>query len=107
MEMAMKAKDAVILYTPAKWARAGMVPGAVTVCRCGETGRAWDEHAFKVGAAFTEVRKEEGVKALARVLLTFQTMVVRDGIDPQVAHKALMQIDEYASAMAPELADHD
>jgi len=40
---------------------------------------------------------------LTMMLLDFHTMVVRDGIDPQVAHRAFLEIDEYRRVIAPDI----
>jgi hypothetical protein len=40
---------------------------------------------------------------IAMTFIHFHTMVVRDGIDPQVAHKELLKIDEYRKATSPEI----
>jgi hypothetical protein len=37
------------------------------------------------------------------VFIHFHTLVVRDGIDPQVAHKAFLAIDEYRQRMSGEI----
>ena len=37
-----------------------------------------------------------------RVLVEFNTLVVRDGIDPQQAHNEFLKIDEYRAHVAPD-----
>lgn len=41
--------------------------------------------------------------ALAMLFINFNTLVVRDGIDPQVAHEAFLAIDEYRKHIAPDI----
>lgn len=41
--------------------------------------------------------------AVLRIFLEFHTMVVRDGIDPQRAHREFLKIDAYARAIAPDI----
>lgn len=36
------------------------------------------------------------------LFVVFHTMVVRDEVDPRVAHDALMVIDEYRELIAPD-----
>lgn len=38
------------------------------------------------------------------LFIVFHTMVVRDGVDPQVAHEALMSIDEYRIMIADDIS---
>jgi hypothetical protein len=40
---------------------------------------------------------------LAMVFIEFHAMVVRDGIDPQEAHRAFLAIDEYRTHIAPDM----
>jgi hypothetical protein len=101
----MKAREAVIAYTPSDWtgsyeATIGKVevglylPGHVQ----------WsDRYAFVVGAAFPSIRELRGSDAIAQLFVDFHTAVVRDGIDPQVAHQAFLVIDEYAESIAPDI----
>ena len=42
-----------------------------------------------------------------RVFLNFHTLVVRDGIDPLVAHQAFLAIDEYRESIAPDIPQPD
>ena len=44
----------------------------------------------------------EEITRIARLFIDFQTVVVRDGIDPQVAHRAFLAIDEYRFRIAPD-----
>ncbi len=39
---------------------------------------------------------------IARLFIDFQTIVVRDGLDPQAVHKAFLAIDEYRFRIAPD-----
>jgi hypothetical protein len=40
---------------------------------------------------------------VALMLTDFHQIVVRDGIDPQVAHKAFLEIDEYREIIAADI----
>ena len=62
-------------------------------------------HAFAYtgGAAWTQWRETTGSALLARLFIEFNTIVVRDGIDPQVAHAAFLTIDEYADTVAKDV----
>ena len=59
------------------------------------------------GAAFVAVRKMTGLKSELRLFVEFQTLVVRDGIDPQEAHKAFLVVDEYRKLIAPDIVGAD
>jgi len=43
------------------------------------------------------------MRLLAMLFIEFNAMVVRDGINPQIAHKAFLAIDEYRDAIAPDI----
>jgi hypothetical protein len=36
------------------------------------------------------------------MFIDFHTLVVRDGIDPQAAHREFLKIDEYRKRIAPD-----
>ena len=42
------------------------------------------------------------------MFINFHTLVVRDGIDPQAAHREFLKIDEYRRRISPDIpgADH-
>lgn len=41
---------------------------------------------------------------LAAVLLNMQAMIIRDGMDPQEVHRALLSIQEYRQSISPDQA---
>ena len=41
---------------------------------------------------------------LLALFVLFHALVVRDGINPQVAHEAFLEIDEYRQRIAPDIA---
>jgi hypothetical protein len=61
-----------------------------------------DCYAFTGGAAFIKQRTNKGDTLLAQLFIDFHTIVVRDGIDPLVAHRAFLAIGEYREAMSPD-----
>jgi hypothetical protein len=61
------------------------------------------KHTHKVGALFVKVRAYKAILAIANVFIDFNTLVVRDGIDPQLAHKQFLLIDEYRERVSPEI----
>jgi hypothetical protein len=104
----MKAKDALIAWTPVhcEWREA--TRGKVRIgplLRLGDID--WTDHpveySYTGGAAYTEWRKMNPAELLAMVFIEFNTMVVRDGIDPQEAHRAFLAIDEYKTHIAPDM----
>jgi len=40
---------------------------------------------------------------VAMVFVHFHTIVTRDGIDPRIAHKAFLEIEEYRERMSPDI----
>lgn len=100
----MKARDAVIAYTPADWTGSYEdTVGKIEVGLYSGLAQLTDRYAFVVGAAFPSIWELQGCHAIAQVFVDFHTAVVRDCIDPQLAHKAFLVIDEYAEAIAPDV----
>jgi len=63
--------------------------------------------AFTGGAAYVRRRKAPEWQGIAMLFIDFHTAVVRDGIDPQVAHTAFLAIDEYRQKIAPDIKGAD
>jgi hypothetical protein len=109
----MKYADSLIAYTPARGdyvldsTRGTM--GQVTIGRLLRDGEPdWtDPYMMTCGGAFTRARKLKGERAKLMALIDWHTMVVRDGIDPKLAHKEFLKIDEYRAALAPDLEGAD
>lgn len=103
----MKASEALIAWTPDRAAYSAKgTRGQIRVERLGETpgsGRWTKPYAFTGGAAFVARRKLTGMDAVALVFIDFNTIVVRDGIDPQVAHTTFLAIDEYAERISADM----
>lgn len=59
------------------------------------------------GAAFLERKKLPIWNQVALMLTDFHQMVVRDGVDPQVAHAAFLLIDEYRAVISPDIQGAD
>ena len=101
----MKASNAVIIWTPSN---IDSIPpelrGRIEV-RALQNCRDWTKPPFSRtgGAAFVSVRKMTGLKSELRLFTEFQTIVVRDGIDPQEAHRAFLAIDEYRKLIADDI----
>jgi hypothetical protein len=56
------------------------------------------------GAAKIETRKQKGKESALMAFIEFNTLVVRDHVDPQAAHREFLNIDEYAERVSPEIA---
>jgi hypothetical protein len=101
----MKYREALIAWTPASWpeesGRGGSTRGHVKVDRVG--GQWHRPYAFTGGAEYSYVEEARGMEALASLFIEFHDMVVRDGINPQVAHEAFLAIDEYRESIAPSI----
>ena len=55
------------------------------------------------GAVFDFWRKLSTEKRKTMVFVIFNTLVVRDGIDPKQAHEEFLKIDEYAKLISPDI----
>lgn len=106
----MKTKDALIAWTPdQEWHGDDPSRGRVEVGPLLTDGvRDWTLHPFRYdmtgGAAHVDRRTMPAWQAIAMLFIDFHTMVVRDGIHPQVAHEAFLKIDEYRERIAPDIA---
>ena len=98
----MKQIEAIIAWTPARWAE--MRPetaGRVAVLPLAEMGAA-KRYMMRAGAGSSGLRALSEEARIARLFIDFQTLVVRDGIDPQSAHHAFLAIDEYRYRISPD-----
>lgn len=98
----MKQLEAIIAWTPARWAElrpdtAGQVV-VLPLDRMPEAKR----FAMRAGASSSALASLSEEARIARLFIDFQTLVVRDGIDVQVAHRAFLAIDEYRFRIAPD-----
>jgi hypothetical protein len=102
--MNMKASTVLIAWTPSlhtEKATAGLVKVGPFVK---EGTIDWTkEYTHWVSAIDAQRRSLKGLEAVGALMLDFHTMVVRDGIDPLVAHDAFLGIDEYQSAISPDI----
>jgi hypothetical protein len=98
----MKQTEAIIAWTPVRWAdlrpeTAGQVVVLPAPDGAGEARR----YMMRAGASSSALAGLTEEARIARLFIDFQTLVVRDGIDPQVAHRAFLAIDEYRFRIAP------
>lgn len=101
----MKMRDAFTFWTPTKGADMATA-GQVAIFERGTwndgvADSAVDKYFYSDGAAFRHIAEEKRfIQSSRQALILFVTMVVRDGIDLQVAHTALLDIDEYAESLS-------
>jgi hypothetical protein len=104
----VKAAEALIAWTPAKdWYADRPTSGQVKVGPLlrRESEPDWTApYAMSGGAAYTVRRDMPEWQQIAMVFIEFHTLVVRDGIDPKVAHEAFLAIDEYRQRISPDIA---
>lgn len=99
----MKQIEAVIAWTPLRWAELKPeTAGQVMVLALPDTGEEAKRYMMRAGAVFSGLQALSEEARIARLFIDFQTLVVRDGIDPQAAHRAFLQIDEYRYRIAPD-----
>jgi hypothetical protein len=89
----VKLKGAMIAWTPKREVKVGPWPDTSGWSKSYDVT---DGACFMRWGEFTEDQRQ---KAL---FVVFHTMVVRDEVDPSVAHDALMVIDEYRELIAPD-----
>ena len=99
----MKQIEAIIAWTPLRWA--ALKPetaGRVVVLALPDPAEEAKRYMMRAGASASGLRSLSEEARIARLFIDFQTLVVRDGIDPQAAHRAFLQIDEYRYRIAPD-----
>lgn len=103
----MKYADAYIAWSPGKgsgwWRTDTKNPGTVKVVyRPMQSG--WDDgFLFTGGACYKVVQEAKGDDAVARLFIEWHHIVLRDRVDPEVAHQAFLAIDEYRDALAADI----
>ncbi len=97
-------------YTIDNWMVA-WIPGepmAVEIGPWPDTHR-WSHRAFPGRHAFTigccELARHEWPedRKVMMMFIDFHTLIVRDGIDPEAAHKQFLKIDEYRYRISPDI----
>lgn len=99
----MKQTEAIIAWTPVRWA--DLKPetaGQVVVLQAPDSAGEGKRYMMRAGASSSALASLSEEARVARLFIDFQTLVVRDGIDPQVAHRAFLAIDEYRFRIAPD-----
>jgi len=89
----MKANEALIAWNPR---------GDVKVA-CVGTKNWSDGFSRTGGATYSNTRNLTADKSVLMLFIEFHTLVVRDGVQPEIAHKAFLAIDEYRNAIAPDI----
>jgi len=78
--------------------------GAVMVGPWPDYGGRWSrEYAFTTGCCELDRHNVPIDQKVAQLFIDFHSMVVRDGIDPQVAHREFLKIDEYRRRISPDI----
>lgn len=92
----MKANESLIAWTPMSF-KGHPTAGQVKV------GRAMNTRDPEWAKPY-RMRKRHALQDSAKMLFVhFHTLVVRDGIPPQVAHEAFLVVDEYAQTISPDI----
>jgi hypothetical protein len=95
----MRFKDCMICWQPREIAdqRASREapPGSVRVGPHPDRSGWSEAYQMSAGGAYLCSKKWTACRAALQVMLDFNTLVVRDGIDPEAAHKEFLKIDEY------------
>jgi len=99
----MKQIEAIIAWTPARWAELRPeTAGQIVVLPAPDTEGAAKRYIMHAGASSSALAALSDEARIARLFIDFQTIVVRDGLDPQVVHRAFLAIDEYRFRIAPD-----
>ena len=99
----MKQSEAIIAWTPARWAELRPdTAGQVAVVPVPDPDGATKRFMMRSGAGSSALQALTAEARIARLFIDFQTLVVRDGLDPQAVHRAFLAIDEYRFRIAPD-----
>ena len=98
----MKQLACMIVWTPA-YAEDSETRGQVAIVPWPDPGGRRRPYSFSVGACYSVLHTMSEADRIAQLFMDFNTIVVRDGIDPQVAHLAFLQIDEYRERISPDM----
>ncbi|AWN37268.1 hypothetical protein [Methylobacterium radiodurans] len=99
----MKQLDAIIAWTPARWAELRPeTAGQVAVVPLPDQEGVARRYMMRAGASSSALQALSEEARIARLFIDFQTLVVRDGLDPQAVHRAFLAIDEYRFRIAPD-----
>jgi hypothetical protein len=97
----MKAIESMVAWTPCDYD--GPSAGQVRVGRWPDEMGWSDPFLMTSGACYIDRHKLTAHERRALVFIDFNTLVVRDGIDVQAAHKAFLAIDEYRQFISPDI----
>jgi hypothetical protein len=101
----MKYRNCMIAWTPTAYVAKEdeATKGQVKVGPHPDTTGWSDAYSHTTGSCYFGRKKAPRWERLSWVMSDFHTMVVRDGIDAQVAHKAFLAIDEYREFISPDI----
>ena len=99
----MKQLEAIIAWTPTHWADVRPeTAGKVAVVPFLDQAGLSDAYAMTGGACYVDRHTMPEWQRIAMLFIEFNTIVVRDGVDAQEAHRAFLAIDEYRARIAPD-----
>jgi hypothetical protein len=100
----------IVCWTPA-WAEHAAndpsKPGAILVAPLGSNSYWDDRYDYTGGMCYTDRHSMTLVQKVLMMFIDFNTCVVRDGIDPQAAHREFLKIDEYRKRISPDTPGAD
>jgi hypothetical protein len=100
----------IVCWTPASGPCSGIrdPPGAILVDRLGSDAH-WDHRrfAFTSGACYAERRHMTHEAKVMLMFIDFHTCVVRDGIDPRLAHREFLKVGEYRRRISSDIDGAD
>jgi hypothetical protein len=95
--------DWIVCWTPNRpRSIAEQVPGAILVARLGDEVYWSHQYAYVTGCCETARHSMRLWKKIALMFIDFHKVVVRDGVDPQAAHREFLKIDEYCRRISPD-----
>ncbi len=95
----MKLLESMIVWNPGT--------DQIAVVRWPDCGRLSTGYRYSTGACEMRLHKMSREAQRALLFIHFNTIVVRDNVPPQAAHRAFLAIDEYRQLISPDMQGAD
>lgn len=101
----MKFRDAMYAWTPATdtWEKS-QTAGQIMVGPHPDRSKWSKPFSFTGGSCFLDLKTRPEIEQVMQIFIDFHTIVVRDGIDPNAAHREFLKIDEYRERISPDIS---
>lgn len=101
----MRYRDCMIAWMPMKAKPMGRyaAPGSICVGPHPDKDRWSRPYRSTVGGCILVVKRWSLLRCVTQVMLDFNMLTVRDGLDPKEVHREFLKIDEYRHHISPDI----